>query len=100
MTECNCARQHVRKLLRKFRKTLEKDDSTAYCQARREYKNVLYRKKKDFNDTIVNELILSVKDQQTFRITMCKVSSRKSQPRNNVSTEDWFIHLKVCLKRK
>ena len=81
----------MRKLLRKFRKTLEKD---ACCKARREYNNLLYRKKKDFNDTNVNELLRSVKDQQTFWITVRKVSSRKSQPRNNITTEDWFIHFK------
>ena len=50
---------------------------------------------------IVNELIRSVpKDQQTFWITMHKVSSRKSQPRNNITTEDWFIHFKSVLAKE
>ena len=61
--ECNCARKHVRKLLRKKRKTLKKhNEGIRIC--------CNYRHRKDFNDTIVNELIRYVKDQQAFWITV------------------------------
>lgn len=36
--ECKLARPTIRKCLRKFRKTLKNNNSTAYCKARREYK--------------------------------------------------------------
>ena len=70
----------MRKCLRKFRKTSKNNDSIAYCKARREYKNLLYKKKKQFNGPILNELIESVNDQKTFWNTMHKVQSRKTQP--------------------
>jgi hypothetical protein len=43
--ECVLERRRVRKLLRKFRKSLEKVDRDEYCKARREYKNFVHRKK-------------------------------------------------------
>ena len=36
--ECRAARKNVRKLLRKFRKSLNRAESVDYCCARREYK--------------------------------------------------------------
>ena len=45
--ECRLERKNIRKLLRRFRKTLN-HDRNAYCEARREYKNLFCRKKKCF----------------------------------------------------
>ena len=36
--ECRIAKRNVRRLLRKFRRTLDKDDRILFCIARREYK--------------------------------------------------------------
>ena len=70
------------------------NDSIAYCKARREYKNLLYKKKKQFNGAILNELIESLNGQKTFWDTMHRVQSRKTQPSNNITSDDWFNHFK------
>ena len=59
---------------------MKNNDSIAYCKARREYKKLLNKKKKQLNDAILNELIESVNDQKTFWNTMHKDQSRKTQP--------------------
>ena len=92
--ECKLARPNVRKCLRKFRKTLKNGDNIAYCKARIEYKNLLYKKKKIFNDAILNKLIESVNDQNMFWDTMHRVQSKKTQPSNNITSDDWFNHFK------
>ena len=85
--------------MRKFQKTLKNNDSIAYCKARREYKNLLYKKKKQFNGPILNELIESVNDQKTFWDTMHRVQSRKTQLSNNITSDDWFNHFKSVLEK-
>ena len=96
--ECRNNRRNVRKLLRKFRKTKLKSDSVAYCISRREYKNLLYRKKKQYNESILEQLMSTVNDQQNFWKTLRKVSS-KSNPPNNVTMSQWFAHFKDLLDR-
>ena len=46
--ECKVARKNVRRLLKKFRRSLHSEDCNSFCIARREYKNTLKRKKVDF----------------------------------------------------
>ena len=46
--ECKVARKNVRRLLKKFRRSLHSEDRNSFCIARREYKNTLKRKKVDF----------------------------------------------------
>ena len=41
-------RRNVRRLLKKYRRSPFTDDRSAFCLARREYKNVLKKKKKIF----------------------------------------------------
>jgi hypothetical protein len=62
--ECNIAKRNVRKLLNKCRRTLDKDDRDFYCRARREYKHLLKKKKKMFNNALSTDLLTSIKDQQ------------------------------------
>ena len=45
--ECRAARKNVRKLLRKFRKSLDRLVCKDYCCARREYKILLQQKEKE-----------------------------------------------------
>ena len=44
--ECREARTNVRKLLKKCRKTFDSRDRNAFCKARRQCTNLVYRKKK------------------------------------------------------
>ena len=46
--ECKVGRGNVRRLLKKYRRSLLADDRGALCLARREYKNALKKKKKRF----------------------------------------------------
>ena len=55
--DCSTNGRNVRKLLRKFRHTLNADDRSAFCIARREYKNLLKKKKQQHNDTLLNMLL-------------------------------------------
>ena len=64
--ECNVNRRNVRKQLRKYRHTLKADDRNAFCIARQEYKNLLKRKKKQYNDSLLNMLLISVMSQRDF----------------------------------
>ena len=72
--ECRAARKYVRKLLRKFRKSLDRLVYVDYCCARREYKKLLKQKKKKFNENVSNNLMQSVSDQQAFWQNMRKIS--------------------------
>ena len=60
-SECRASKRNVRKLLKKFRHTIMAQDRDCFCKARREYKNLLKRKKKQFNDVMLNELVTSIK---------------------------------------
>eukprot|EP00745_Piridium_sociabile_P045820 TRINITY_DN998_c1_g4_i1.p1 TRINITY_DN998_c1_g4~~TRINITY_DN998_c1_g4_i1.p1 ORF type:complete len:378 (+),score=37.26 TRINITY_DN998_c1_g4_i1:85-1134(+) len=95
--ECKLAKRGVRRLLRKFNRTLDKDDRSLYCIARREYKNLNKRKKKDYNDSLLTELVNSVKSQKEFWDAVHKISKRKSQPSNDISIQEWFHHFKTVL---
>ena len=60
---------------------------------------MLYKKKRQFNGAILNELTESVNDQKTFWDTMHRVQSRKTQPSNNITSDDWFNHVTSVLEK-
>ena len=76
--ECKLAQSERQEECEKVQKTLKYNDSTAYCKARRQYKKLLYEKKKQFSDAIFNELIESLNGQKTFWDIMHRVQSRKT----------------------
>ena len=96
--ECKTEKRKLRLLLRKFLKSLDKGDRGRYCIARREYKNLIKRKKKEYKDSLVNKLLNSVKSQSDFWDVIRKVSSRKAQPSNDISIQEWFEHFKAVLE--
>ena len=97
--ECIISKRNVRKLLKKFCRTLDALDRDSFCKARREYKNLLKQKKKQFNDAMLHELVNSIKSQKDFWDNMHKISFNRKQPPNNISTEDWFMHFKNLLEK-
>ena len=98
--ECKLEKSKVRKLLRLFKKTSNDDDRSVYCIARREYKNLIKRKKKEYNELLVNKLIKSVKNQKEFWDTVRKVSKKKTQPSNDISVDEWHRHFQSLLDVK
>ena len=97
--ECILARRKVRRLLKTFRKTLDKGDRVLFCISRREYKNLILRKRKEHNSSLLNELLKTVDNQKEFWSSVNKISSKKSQPSNNISVEQWFQHFKGLLEK-
>jgi hypothetical protein len=69
--KCTRQRKLVRQKLNRFRRSLCPNDRNEYCIVRREYKNLLYRKRKSFNDNLIKNLLDSVNDQYTFWGTGC-----------------------------
>jgi hypothetical protein len=97
--DCSTNRRNVRKLLRKFRHTLNADDRNAFCIARREYKNLLKKKKKQYNDTLLNMLLDSVKNQRDFWDAVHKISFKRKNVRNNIHVDDWYKHFRALLEK-
>ena len=60
---------------------------------------MLYKKKKQFNGAVLNELIESVNDQNMFWDTMHRVQSKKTQPSNNITSDDWFNYFISVLEK-
>jgi hypothetical protein len=96
--ECAVSKKNVRKLLRISRRSLKAVDQNSYVIARREYKNLQKRKKKQFNKSLVDKLVSSIKCQKDFWDTVHKVSFRRKQPKNNISIDTWFQHFKSLLE--
>ena len=55
-SQCKVARRNIRWLLDKFRHSLHTEDRHAFCIARREYKDMLKRKKEDFNAILFGQI--------------------------------------------
>lgn len=97
--ECNIARKNLRKLLRKFRRTLSNEDRQSYCKQRREYKNLLFRKKKIYNKILIDKLIASSNNQYTFWEAVHNIIPKKKYVPNKVKLEDWFNHFQTLLEK-
>ena len=98
--ECHDSRKMVRKLLRVFRRTLKSCDRDAFCKARREYKNMLKRKKRFYNSALLDELVTSIKDQKEFWENVHKLSFKRKQVSNNISVDTWFQHFRSLLEKE
>ena len=98
--ECRNARRNVRRLLRIFKKTLDSQDSTKFCIARREYKRLLKTKKRIFNCALLMKISDSAKDQQEFWKAVRSVSNKKFQCSNSISMEQWYVHFKGILDKE
>ena len=97
--ECRDERRNVRMLLRRFRKCQNEVNRVAYCRTRREYKNLLFRKKKLFNDLLFNKLVSSIDDQQAFWQTMSKINCKRTQPKHEITVANWYDHFKTVLEK-
>jgi CRISPR/Cas system-associated protein endoribonuclease Cas2 len=98
--ECRESRKLVRKTLRKFRRTLNADDRFEFCKARREYKHLLFLKKKVYKATEIEKLVKSVDDQQEFWKQVHNILPKGGRVKNNISIEQWFDHFKKLLETR
>ena len=97
--ECREARRTVRRALRRFRKTLMKEDRVYFCKIRREYKNMLHLKKKIYNEGLLNRLLTSANDQQQFWQEINKIIFKRVFIKNNINIDDWYNHFKAILEK-
>jgi hypothetical protein len=95
--KCVKMRRNLRKLLRKFRKTLSSEDRFQYCKTRREYKHLLNAKKKQYKDKQFSELLESLADQSEFWKKIKRLSPRIVQP-HDISIDTWHNHFKKVLE--
>ena len=98
--ECKTQRKLTRKTLNRFRCTMQASDRSEYCIARREYKNLLHRKRKQYNDILISNLVTSIDDQHAFWCAVKNISFKQRSVRNSVSIDVWFEHFKSLLEKQ
>ena len=95
--ECVTTRRNVRKLLRKFRKSLNNKDRESYCKSRREYKNLLKHKKKQYKDRQLSELLDTLGNQSEFWKKVNQLAPKHTRTENNISIDMWYQHFRTVL---
>ena len=98
--ECVMSRRKVRKALRKYCRSPNEEYRHSYCTLRREYKNLLHRKKKIFNESICNKLLESINDQKTFWDVVNNTLPKRKFNKNDISIEQWYDHFKHLLEQE
>ena len=96
--ECVTTRRNVRKLLRKFRKSLNTKDRESYCKSRREYKNLLKHKKKQYKDRQLSELLDTLGNQSEFWKKVNQLAPKHTRTENNISIDMWYQHFRTVLE--
>jgi hypothetical protein len=97
--ECFVSRTHVRRLLRQYKQSLDVNVRHDFLKTRREYKKLLKRKEKDFNDALLYKLTTSIQNQKEFWNCIHKVSFKRKQPKNDIDIDTWFRHFKSLLDK-
>ena len=98
--ECVMSRRKVRKALRKYCRNPVEAYRHSYCTLRREYKNLLHRKRRMFNENICNKLVDSINDQKTFWDVVNNTLPKRKFNRNDISIEQWYNHFKHLLEQE
>ena len=86
----------AKKLLVRFRKTGEQCDKLAYNCSRKEYKQFIEAKKRDFRSSQVNSLLSTVNDSEAFWKVIRKHRGRKFVT-SDISGTDWQDHFEKVL---
>ena len=90
--ECRMGKRLVRRLLRRYRRTRSDVDRIDFCKSRREYKNLLFRKRKMFNAMMINKLITSINTQQDFWNAVKSIIQKRTCTKNDITITQWFRH--------
>jgi hypothetical protein len=91
--ECKESRKMLRQQLRKFIKTNVVEDRLSYTQKRREYKELLKKKKKEYKENLLFTLQSNINDPKKFWDTIRSVRP-KSVLQSNITKDEWFRHFK------
>ena len=103
--ECVTTRRNVRKLLRKFRKSLNTEDLESYCKSRK-YKNLLKHKKEQYKDRQLSELLDTLGNQSEFWKKVNQLAPKHTSTENNISTDTsisgqcWKQMIQLTMKLK
>ena len=94
--ECREKKKSLRKPLTRFPKTGEQSDKLAYNCSRKEYKQFIEAKKRDFRSSHVKSLLSTVNDSQTFWKEIRKHRGWKVVT-HDISGTDWCDHFEKVL---
>ena len=94
--ECREKKKSLRKRLARFRKASEQCDKLDYNCSRKECKQFIEAKKRDFRSSQVNSLLSTVNESQTFWKEIRKHRGRKVVT-NDISGTDWRDHFEKVL---
>jgi len=89
--ECRSSKKTLNKLLRKYTRTRTAIDRGTYISKRKEYKDLIRRKKREYREYIKNAMQNSLSDSKEFWGHVRKIS-RRSRVRNNIGVEEWVQH--------
>ena len=89
-------RRNVRRLLKKYRRSLLADDRSAFCLARGEYKNLLKKKKK----VLLFFVLFFLTNQKDFWESVHKISPKRKSIYNNIPLDKWFQHFRALLEKE
>ena len=96
--ECVTTRRNVRKLLRKFRKSLNTEDRESYCKSKRKYKHLLKHKKKQYKDRQLSKLLDTLGNQSEFWKKVNQLAPKQIRTENNISIDMWYQHFRIVLE--
>ena len=93
--ECAQKKRTVKRYLRLFQRSKKQnlDYRNKYVDERKQYKQLLMLKKKDYDESRIKKLKQSASDPRTFWNTIRTVN-RKSVLVNNISEDQWFEHFR------
>ena len=89
--ECAESRRIVRNHLRHFYRYNNDDDRLAYAEKRKEYKQLLVKKKNDKKNEIVQKLKDNLNDPNVFW-SCIKSCVQSKQMKNCISMQEWYDH--------
>lgn len=69
-----------------------------FVQVGQTIKKLIEKKKKEYNQSLLNDLISSIDDQCEFWKNVHKVSMKKSFALNDITISDWYQHFKELLE--
>ena len=87
--DCQEKRRQTRKALRTFVHSRQNSDRDCYCALRKEYKQLLYSKEREYKTKCRKELVNSVNDSREFWENVKKFA-RKDRQIGDISEEQWL----------
>ena len=90
--ECSQSRKVLRQYLRKFTRYNKDEDRLAYSEKRREYKNLLFKKKRDKKEETLRNLQNSINDPNTFWSCVQNIlqNNKTTNISCSISIQEWY----------